>query len=260
MKELAVAVQYENKTVSVLETIDAIKDAGFKNVFIQWYDNESWEYPQQKQVEYIKSKGLNIIFAHLGYQNINKIWEDGQEGDLLVERYKRNIKECKDNGINLVILHLTSKNIAPNYNELGLERIRKITDFAKEVGVKVAFENTKLRGYLEYVLGNIKDEHVGMCFDSGHFHAHFNDEFEHDFVKERIFAVHLHDNDGSSDQHLLPFDGTLNWNLVKDKLVDCNYSGPVTLELCYRNDYLKEDVKSFYKEGYTRGEKVKALF
>ena len=48
--------------------------------------------------------------------------------------------------------------------------------------------------------------------------------------------------------------------LVKDKLVDCNYGGPVTLELCYRNDYLKEDVKSFYKEGYTRGEKVKALF
>lgn len=260
MRELAVAVQYENKSVSVIETIDAIKESGFKNVFVQWYDNDSWEYSQERQIEYIKSKGLNIIFAHLGYQNINSIWKKGEEGDLLVERYKRNIRECKENGINLVVMHLTSKHIAPDYNELGLERIKKITDYAKEQNVKVAFENTKIRGYLEYVLGNIKESHVGMCFDSGHFHAHFNDKFDHEFVKNRIFAVHLHDNDGTSDQHLLPFDGTLNWNLVKEKLTDCNYDGPITLELCYRNDYLNDNVNNFYKEGYKRAEDVKALF
>ena len=260
MRELAVAVQYENKKVSVIETIDAIKKANFKNVFIQWYDNAFWEYSQEKQVEYIKSLGLNIIFAHLGYQNINSIWNEGEEGEALVERYQRNIKECKDNGIDLVVMHLTSKNVAPKYNELGLDRIKRITDYAKEQGVKVAFENTKIRGYLEYVLGNIKDEHVGMCFDAGHFHAHFDDDFNHDFVKNRIFAVHLHDNDKSSDQHLLPFDGTLNWNIVVDKLKDCNYSGPVTLELCYRNNYLEDDVNSFYKEGYNRGEKINKMF
>ena len=157
-------------------------------------------------------------------------------------------------------MHLTSKNVAPKYNELGLDRIKRITDYAKEQGVKVAFENTKIRGYLEYVLGNIKDEHVGMCFDAGHFHAHFDDDFNHDFVKNRIFAVHLHDNDKSSDQHLLPFDGTLNWDIVVDKLKDCNYSGPVTLELCYRNNYLEDDVNSFYKEGYNRGEKINKMF
>ena len=35
MRELAVALQYENKSVSVIETIDAIKESGFKNVFVQ---------------------------------------------------------------------------------------------------------------------------------------------------------------------------------------------------------------------------------
>ena len=44
MKELAVAVQYENKTVSVLETIDAIKDAGFKNIeLVEIIENEYYE-------------------------------------------------------------------------------------------------------------------------------------------------------------------------------------------------------------------------
>ena len=260
MKELAVVVQYGNKDVTVKETIEAIKEANFKNVFVQWYDNNDWSMTQEEQVEFIKSQGLNIIFAHLGYQNINSIWVEGDEGEALVERYKRNIRECKERGIELVIMHLTSKHVAPMYNEIGLNRIKKITDYAKEVGVKVAFENTKIRGYLEYVLGNITDSHVGMCFDAGHFHAHFDDDFNHEFVKNRIFAVHLHDNDKSDDQHLLPYDGTVNWNLVVDKLKDCNYNGPITLELYYRKDYLKDNIKIFYKEGYERGLKMAKIY
>ena len=260
MKELAVVVQYGNKDVTVKETIEAIKEANFKNVFVQWYDNKDWSMTQEEQVEFIKSQGLNIIFAHLGYQNINSIWVEGDEGEALVERYKRNIRECKERGIELVIMHLTSKHVAPMYNEIGLNRIKKITDYAKEVGVKVAFENTKIRGYLEYVFSNIDSDNIGLCYDAGHCHAHFDDEFNYEMFKDRIFAVHLHDNFGELDEHLLPFDGTINWEHVISKLKECNYSSYVTLELSYRNDYLKEDVKSFYKEGYNRGEMVKALF
>ena len=104
MKELAVVVQYGNKDVTVKETIEAIKEANFKNVFVQWYDNNDWSMTQEEQVEFIKSQGLNIIFAHLGYQNINSIWVEGDEGEALVERYKRNIRECKERGIELVIV------------------------------------------------------------------------------------------------------------------------------------------------------------
>ena len=37
-REIAVVVSNDNENVSVYETIDAIKKAGFKNVFIQWYN------------------------------------------------------------------------------------------------------------------------------------------------------------------------------------------------------------------------------
>ena len=67
-----------------------LKELGFKNVFVQWYDKE-WEYSQEEQVRMCKELGLNIIFAHLGYQNINSIWEEGELGDNLVERYKKDI-------------------------------------------------------------------------------------------------------------------------------------------------------------------------
>ena len=156
MRELAVVIQNENKKVSVIETIKSIKNAGFKNVFVQWYD-ENWEHSQEEQVKLCKELGLNIIFAHLGYQNINSIWKEGIEGDNQVERYKKDIKNCHDNGIPMVVMHLTSHYKAPMYGEIGLNRIRKIVEYAKELNIKVAFENTKIQGYLEYVLDNIKD-------------------------------------------------------------------------------------------------------
>lgn len=146
------------------------------------------------------------------------------------------------------------------YGEIGLNRIRKIVEYAKALNVKVAFENTKIEGYLEYVLENIKDDNVGICFDSGHYHVHFNDKFKFELFKDRIFAVHLHDNDKSDDLHLMPFEGTINWKEVISKLKECNYTGPITLELCYRYDYLKMSLDEFYKKGYEVGEELAEMF
>jgi sugar phosphate isomerase/epimerase len=259
MRELAVAIHNSNKNVDVIATIKSVKQAGFKNVFVQWYD-EDWKISQEEQVKLCKEFGLNIIFAHLGYQNINDIWGKEKKGDKLVDRYKEDIKNCSENNINLVIMHLTSKKQAPMYNEIGLNRIRKIVEYAKEKNVKIAFENTKIKGYLEYVIENIKDENVGICYDSGHCHCHFEDEFNYEFFKNRIFAVHLHDNDKTDDLHLVPFDGTINWDNVVEKLKDANYNGPITLELCYRYDYLKMSLDDFYKKAYETAEKIADMF
>lgn len=144
--------------------------------------------------------------------------------------------------------------------KFGLNRIKKIVEYAKELNVKIAFENTKMKGYLEYVLGNIKDNNVGICFDAGHYHAHFDDEFDFEFFKDRIFAVHLHDNDKSGDLHLLPFDGTIDWQKTITKLKDSNYEGLVTLELCYRYDYLDMPLVDFYRKGYDIGTKLAKMF
>ena len=206
MKKIAVVIHNNNENVTVSETIDAIKKAGFKDVFVQWY-NKEWEYSQEEQLKYARKQGLNIIFAHLGYKNINDLWKECDEGNKLVENYKKDIKICKQNNI----MHLTSKKVAPNYNEIGLERIREIVNYAKELDIKVAFENTKIKGYLEYVIQNLDNDNVGICYDAGHCHVHFNDEFPYEMFKNKIFAVHLHDNDKSDDLHLLPFDGTIDW-------------------------------------------------
>lgn len=259
MRDVAMVINRYNENLTTKETIEVIKEAGYRDVFVQWYDKD-WVYSKQEELEYIKGKDLNIIFAHLGFKGINNIWESGIEGDLLVDKYINNIDECKQNNIPMVIIHLTEDLKEPFLSEIGLNRIRKIVDHAEMNNIKVAFENIKIKGCLEYVLNNIKNSNVGICYDSGHCHAFFNDEFDFDFFKDRIFAVHLHDNDKSDDAHLLPFDGTIDWEMVITKLKENNYQGPVTLELCYRDIYFYLTPLEFYKKGYQIGEKLRDMF
>lgn len=260
---LAIGVIYSEKC-NTFETIDAICKAEFKNVFIQWYDKENWRESQLEQLNYIRSKKLNVIFAHLGYDNINDIWLSEEEYNLKkcnnVERYKKDIKDLHELGIDLVVMHLTSKFVAPPFCEDGLTRIREIVNYAESLNVKIAFENTKIKGYLEYVLSNIKNNNVGVCYDIGHDHVHFKDSYDFSFFKNRFFAVHLHDNHGEDDEHLLPFDGTIDYEKQINNLKINGYKGYVTLEVSYPKNYLNMDLEEFYKEAYKRGKILQKMF
>lgn len=248
-------VNNSNKLVTPEETIRAIKNAGFEGVFLQWY-NKDWEFFQEKQLKLCRELGLDVEFVHLGYKGINKIWESGEEGEILVQNYLKDLDVCRANNINLVIMHLTSHSIAPKPSLIGINRFQKIVDYAEKLNIKVAFENTKIWGYLEYVFEHIKNPNAGVCFDSGHYHAHFNDNYSWERFKDKIFALHLHDNDKTDDLHLLPFDGTLDWIDITSKIKQSNYNGPVTLESCYRYDYLNLSVEEFYKQALERAKQL----
>ena len=88
----------------------------------------------------------------------------------------------------------------------------------------------------------------------------FNDKFNFERFKNKILAVHIHDNFGEHDEHLLPFDGTNNYEKVMTKLKENNYDSPITLELCYRKEYKeKYSLIEFYNEAYKRGTKLKDI-
>ena len=116
--------------------------------------------------------------------------------------------------------------------------------------MKIAFENTKIKGYLEYIITNINRDNVGVCLDIGHSHAHFDDDFNFELFKDKIFAIHVHDNDGTADQHLIPGDGNINWNYYIEGLKKANYKAPVSIESCYRDIYT--DPEDFYKKCYQK--------
>lgn len=252
-------VQNGNKNVTPQDTIKAIKNAGFDKAFVQFSNKEEYDFTLQQQIDLCKKLNLNIEFAHLSYANINDLWAEGKSGDNLIEKYKKELVFLKQNKIPMAVMHLTRKSVAPQPSETGIKRLQIIADYAKRLNIKIAFENTKIPGYLEYVFEHIKNKNIGVCFDSGHFHCHFDDMFNWEFFKDKIFAVHLHDNDKSDDLHLLPFDGTLDWIKLCQNLKNANFSGPITLESCYRFDYLNMSLQNFYNLSLERAKKIDVL-
>ena len=246
MQKFIQCVNNSNSNDSVIDTIHAIKKAGFDGVFLQWY-NRDLEFSQEEQLKLCRELNLEIPFVHLSYKDINNMWLDNEIGDTLVINYLHDLDVCKQNNINMVVIHLNSKYNPPEKNILGLKRFQTIINHAEKLGIKVAIENTKTPGYLEFIFENTKNKNVGICFDSGHCHCHFNDEFNWEMFKNKIFALHLHDNDKSGDQHLLPFDGTINWDLYSKNLDYANYTGPIILESCYKDKYTEMSIDDFYK-------------
>jgi sugar phosphate isomerase/epimerase len=75
----------------------------------------------------------------------------------------------------------------------------------------------------------------------------------------KLMALHLHDNDGTGDQHRIPGEGTINWDIVVRKIKKTTYRGAVTLEVTNEFSEMYSDISAqeFLKAA---NEKIKMLF
>lgn len=77
----------------------------------------------------------------------------------------------------------------------------------------------------------VASERLVVCLDTGH--AHINEGLARalHLAPEQIGHIHIHDNDGKNDQHLLPGQGSINW---KDFMPfigpESEYQGALVLE------------------------------
>ena len=78
----------------------------------------------------------------------------------------------------------------------------------------------------------IEVDGAGICLDVGH--AHLMPGGVVDAIETAsgyLTTVHLHDNRGRHDDHLLPFDGTIEWAGALTALQKVGYDGPFILEV-----------------------------
>ncbi len=70
-----------------------------------------------------------------------------------------------------------------------------------------------------------------FCLDTGHQHIYPQNPGPLELFKDRLGAVHLHDNDGSDDQHRLIFDGSIDWDRIAALMADSAYAKCINMEL-----------------------------
>jgi sugar phosphate isomerase/epimerase len=110
---------------------------------------------------------------------------------------------------------------------------------ATPLGVRVAVEvipNELSRpGSLAHFLDDVLEvAEVGICLDMGHAHLDGDVIEAIETVSEHLIAVDLHDNRGTVDEHLLPFDGTIDWPGALTSLQKVGYDRTLMLELTAR--------------------------
>ena len=121
--------------------------------------------------------------------------------------------------------------------EAGFSSLEELGVFARQRGVEILLENIpnglSTAERLEHFN---KTTHLNLnyVFDTGHAHIGAGIENEFGIMKPRIRSLHVHDNNGTADQHLFPLrdqTGTIDWANTMKLLRSCPGQFPLLLEL-----------------------------
>lgn len=240
-----------------------------------------------KELEIIRKNNLKITQAHAPFPCYVKEYPDTL--DFAIECYKKAIEYCQYAKIKNLVIHGYSWNINDTINSADDVRAINfklysslIPTLLKNDYVTVCLENLFF-GYngVNYE-GHCSDaksgadlidelnalagkEVFGLCFDTGHANL-----LRHDmrvFIPvygKRIKALHIHDNNGSNDNHMAPFAGTINWQCFCSALHEIGYDGDLSFEtfaqtniiMNYDNELLKPWLNVICKTGESFRKKI----
>ena len=221
------------------EQLRLIAQTGFDYTFFDWDE----EKDTSAVADFARGEGLLIDSLHAPFGGINAFWQDTAQGADYHALMLRIIDECAAADIHKLVMHTTVGNHPPQTCALGFVRYRTMCDHAREKDVHICFENLEPFPHLHEIMAAIDDPFHGFCWDCGHNLCYTPHVDMMALYEKRLMCLHLHDNFGVTqpgnidfrdDQHMLPFDGVLDWDWVARKIVHSGYTGPLTFEYSSR--------------------------
>ena len=160
-----------------------------------------------------------------------------------MDELKRALDVAEDLPFSRLILHMGGSREAadPRRRDAAFSSLEHLALHAKHLGVTVCIENTTSEmgepAYLRAFVDETRLSRLRFNFDIGHAHlaeGPVADRVAKSFepLRDLIVSAHIHDNHGEKDEHLPPYDGTIDWPAAL-KLFDAAPTKdlPLTLEL-----------------------------
>ena len=120
----------------------------------------------------------------------------------------------------------------------SLEELHRV---AEPLGVRIAVEIlanelSRAGSLAHFVEGDLRQADlagaaVGIGFDIGHAHLEGDVGLALETVSEHVLTVDVHDNRGHADDHLMPFEGTVDWPAALTAVQKIGYDGPLMFEV-----------------------------
>jgi sugar phosphate isomerase/epimerase len=123
-----------------------------------------------------------------------------------------------------------------NSRDAARRSVDELQRLAAPLGVRVAVEVipnelSRAGSLVHFVDTVLEDATAGICLDFGHAHIDGDLVDAIETVSEHLITTHVHDNRGRTDDHLLPFEGTIDWPAAMTAIQKVGYDGTLLLEL-----------------------------
>lgn len=122
-----------------------------------------------------------------------------------------------------------------NQRDAVLQSLDALLPVAERVGVQIAVEVIPNALSTARQLVRLIEEHdftdLGICLDVGHARLQGDVVDALETVAGYLVTTHLHDNRGRTDDHLLPFEGVIDWPELLIEFQKVGYDGTLLLEL-----------------------------
>ncbi len=225
---------FHHTDVDIIKQFPYLKEIGFDSVMLNYFEGD----PIGELFDAAVAAGLEVSNIHAPISTVNSVWLEGADGDRYIDIQKERVDFCHATGIPIIVIHTTFLKNPPPVSQIGLDRTRRLCEYAGEKGVRLAFENVEPYPHLAEVMKGIGSFH-GFCWDIGHNRAYAPNIDFSELYGHCLAAVHIHDNLGmtacgnmnsADDRHWLPMDGTTDWVWYKKRLNEVGYTGPLSLE------------------------------
>lgn len=248
-----------SEKITYNESIRRLKAAGFEHIDLNlasidsdlnMFCSDDWESKAHALREEAEKIGVKFIQSHAPYnpKRSFKAFSSEQE-EHFREVLMRGQKISEICGVPNTVIHplaivekpLEDTDSQVRYNYEFYEDFLSACDKA---GMCACFENLPLGfgTYATQILELVKagkNHNVAACWDFGHGQLIYPKRTWSDvdqttgirLLKDRIRAVHVHDNLGKDDNHLLPFLGIIEWEKVLPALKESGFTGDLVFEI-----------------------------
>ncbi len=261
MKLATTTGDYDAFALSVEERIRRLHQAGFRHIDLNLYEEitpdsrflkPDWQDYTRSLLSLAQSLGMDFVQAHA--PNVNPLRRD-ETWEQAVAYVQRSIEVCGLLDIPNTVLHA---GWAPGigreeYFRQNLEFLARLFPTMGKWGVTVCVENSTRANmgqqYYFYTGEDMADflRYAGhpllkACWDTGHANIEGHQYSDLIALGDKLGALHINDNRGQKDEHIMPFLGSLSLDEVMHGLQDIGYRGVFTFEACstlpFHNDWL----------------------
>jgi sugar phosphate isomerase/epimerase len=238
--QFGISTQIQRGSTVTLDLLESIRKAGYKR-FELFCNRPHLDFHNRTLLRSIgrwfRENALPAPSIHLpfleGGGREEKVWVSALAPEQRLRQYaideiKRALELADYVAPPYVVMHLGNPDdkFTPVAFDHAYAVIAQIRAFS---GVKVMVENipneiSTIERIQEFkAVAEVPD--IGICYDTGHGHLQKNTG-----PFDAIDTTHIHDNRGDKDDHLWPFEGTVNWPALIEKLVVAQYRGEFIFE------------------------------